>query len=139
MPTLCVAGLLGMGLGWIITWWAGGMPCGYFLMIPALIVWPYAFYSFGKLCGFRLGWVSILGWYHVAGFSVLVPIALLAAFSAGLEKLHTPWVTGSVRIVLLVVVVVFGRRAYKTAKEKLDSFCRGVAVALARQELDDKH
>lgn len=139
MPTLCVAALLGTGFGWITTWWAGGMPCGYFLMIPALIVWPCAFYSFGKLCGFKLGWVSILGWYHLAGFSVLVPIALLAVFSAIVEKLPTPWVTGSIGIALLFVVVDYGRRVYKTAKEKLDLFCRGVAVALAREELDDKH
>ena len=44
-----------------------------------------------------------------------------------------------IEIVLGVVAVVFVSGAYKTAKKKLDLFCREVAVAHARKELDDKH
>ena len=145
LPTVCVAAMWSVAAGAVILV-PGGMLCGVVLLAPAPFVWAWAIYRFGSTCNFKPGWVSVLGWYHLAGF---LPLLVWAIFGAAIFLLPQDLQTASAMFLLflflLAVAVAFrllGRprglesgvlAPYRTAKRKLHVFCWALAVAEAKR------
>lgn len=143
LPTICIAATWAMALGICVVWLTG---VAWVLVLVALaaIVCGLAAAWFAKSCGFRPGWLAVLGWFQLAGFFWL---AVLVAGTLG--AFHTAqWIPYRWNVELYVLYgLLLGcaalvrrslRRAsykgvYGIAKEKLAGFCRRTAVALARQ------
>lgn len=142
LPTVCVAGMLGVAAGLTITV-TGGMPCGVVLLVPSPFVWAVAAYRFGVACDFKRGWVAVLTWYHLPA-AILVGMWVSFAIAA-------PYVEDSVFLIVITVCGVFGvwaavgqkdrasgpdrfSGAYGYAKRRMDAFCREFAVQEAKGE-----
>lgn len=144
LPTWCVAASWA-ALGAILVQWITGNPYALILFVPAAIAWALVAYQFGKTCGFRLNWLTVLGWFHLVGlvwFTVLVGGAAVMFYFA--DTIPDRWeIVLFIPYVLLAVVIgpITGMRPrrsgyagiYGIAKERLARLCRETAVSLARQ------
>ncbi len=143
-PTVCVAAMFAVAFGLLVTF-VGRMPWAALLLIPAGPIWIISLWSFGKLCRFRAGWLSVLGWFHLAGLfwlALWMGLGVAVFYGADLIPEVRSFTVVSVFLGLMVLGLFLKKRVrrrsskgiYSIAKEKLALFCRGTAVMLLRQE-----
>jgi hypothetical protein len=146
VPNICVAGMVGVVFGFAITVFRlRGMPCGVVLLVLAPFIWIRAGYRFGAACGFKRGWIGVLGWYHLAaivGLAFSVLLVTVAAFIAH----RVSWIVAFVGIGGLVVWSELARErgacgpdvcwmgVWDCAKRRLDACCREFAAQAVKRE-----
>ena len=139
---MCVATMWATAIA-VLVYWITGVPWVLLLFAPASVAWGVAAWSFGKLCHFRFGWLTVLGWFHLAGLLLLgIVVGVGAAILYVNRTIPDKWKVAM--YILYGLLMAFGpfvgrrlrkssyKGIYGIAKDKLALLCRQTALSLAR-------